>query len=97
MPFLLVLALVFDCSTSKLFVFLALILALTGCSLACTPSPTPPVPVPHVTDTACDWIPRLSVSTHDTEETKREVEAYELARQTKCRKNSGTPIAISGG
>lgn len=54
---------------------------LSSCALDCTTRP--PLP-PRVVDTGCDWIPVLSASANDTPDTKREVIAYESARQQKC-------------
>ncbi|MDN7893244.1 hypothetical protein QZM93_32045 [Burkholderia cepacia] len=53
---------------------------LAGCQTC------PPVPPARVIDTACTWVMPLTASTADTPETKREILAYELARQKNCKK-----------
>ncbi|WP_412021551.1 hypothetical protein [Burkholderia cepacia] len=54
---------------------------LAGCQ-TCPPAP------PRVVDTACAWVMPMTASTADTSETKREILAYELARQKNCPKVS---------
>ncbi|RQS22467.1 hypothetical protein [Burkholderia sp. Bp8995] len=44
----------------------------------------PTAPPPRVVDTACSWVMPLTASTADTVETKREILAYEIARQKNC-------------
>lgn len=52
---------------------------------ACTTQPTAP-PTQYVTRTVteCSWAPQLTASAADTPTTKREIIAYEKARQTNC-------------
>lgn len=73
--------------------------ALTAVALAaCAPSCPKSAPLPpRVIDTACDWVPALSASASDTEETRREVVAYETARQTNCRNHHSAHKTTSGG
>ncbi|WP_175770581.1 hypothetical protein [Burkholderia anthina] len=51
---------------------------LAGCQ-AC-----PTAPSARVVDTGCSWVMPMTASTSDTPETKREILAYELARQKNC-------------
>jgi len=51
---------------------------LSGCQTC------PPAPAPRVVDTGCSWVMPLIASAQDTPETKREILAYELARQKNC-------------
>lgn len=53
--------------------------ALAGCANEC-----PPPPPPRVVDTACAWVTPMTASAADTSATKREVVAYEIARQKNC-------------
>ncbi|MCA8026403.1 hypothetical protein [Burkholderia cepacia] len=53
---------------------------LAGCQTC------PTAPAPRVVDTACTWVMPMTASTADTPETKREILAYELARQKNCPK-----------
>ena len=65
---------------------------LSSCALDCTTQPQ----LPRVVDTACDWIPVLSASANDTPDTKREVIAYETARQRNCGSPRDTHSRTSG-
>jgi len=56
-----------------------LVLLLTGCAAA----DTKPIYVDRVVN-ECAWAPKLTFSTSDTPETKREIIAYETARQKNC-------------
>ncbi|HEM8998808.1 TPA: hypothetical protein U2T46_000843 [Burkholderia cenocepacia] len=51
---------------------------LAGCQTC------PPAPPARVVDTGCLWIKPMTASPADTSETKREILAYELARQKNC-------------
>ncbi|WP_175806487.1 hypothetical protein [Burkholderia cenocepacia] len=53
---------------------------LAGCQTC------PPVPPARVVDTGCLWVKPMTASPADTPETKREILAYELARQKNCAK-----------
>jgi hypothetical protein len=68
-----------------IYAFCATVLvALAGCAASCPP----PAPLPpKVIDTSCVSLPPLTIAASDTDETKREVIAYEIARKKKC---SGT-------
>jgi len=61
--------------------FLVPLLLLAGCA-AQQPAPQ----VQYVTRTVkeCSWAPQLTASSADTPATKREIIAYEKARQTNC-------------
>jgi hypothetical protein len=52
---------------------------LSGCAQNC-----PPPPAPRIVDTACAWVTPMTAASADTSETKREIIAYELARQKNC-------------
>ena len=56
-----------------------LIFLLAGCATA----DTKPVYVDRVVN-ECAWAPKITFSTNDTAETKREIIAYETAYQKNC-------------
>jgi hypothetical protein len=58
------------------------VLVLSGCAFSA--APPPPTPAPRIIDSACKWVPRLTASHDDTPATKREILAYEQARQENC-------------
>ncbi|MBB2928404.1 hypothetical protein [Paraburkholderia silvatlantica] len=58
---------------------LLIVAMLAGCAHDC-PAP----PAPRIVDTSCSWLSPMSASSADTPETKREVIAYEIARQKNC-------------
>lgn len=58
-------------------VIIAAAVLLAGCQTC------PTVP-PRIVDTACSWVMPMTASASDTPETKREILAYELARQKNC-------------
>jgi hypothetical protein len=62
----------------RFIIFLAAAL-LSGCAHEC-PAP----PAARVVDTACFWVAPMTASSADTAETKREIVAYEIARQNNC-------------
>lgn len=57
------------------------LLLLSACAAQ---SPAPQVQYVPRTVTECSWAPQLTASTADTPATKREIIAYESARQTNC-------------
>lgn len=61
----------------RLLIALA-IAALPGCAHVCPPA------APRVIDTGCAWAKPMTASSADTPDTKREIIAYELARQKNC-------------
>lgn len=61
-----------------LILFLIALVALAGCQVA------PPAPAPRVVDTACSWVVPMTADSADTAATKREIIAYEIARQKNC-------------
>ncbi|NIE67485.1 hypothetical protein [Burkholderia sp. Ax-1719] len=67
----------------RILILLTLIAALAGCAHDC-PAPA----APRIIDTSCSWLSPMTASSADTPETKREVIAYEAARQKNC---GGTP------
>lgn len=60
-------------------------LAITGCATT-APAPQPPqtVTVTKVVDTACDWVRPITASKADTDETKRQILAHDLAVAKNC-------------
>jgi hypothetical protein len=61
-----------------------LTVVLAGCATQC-PAPPPP----RIVDTACAWLTPMTADTADTAATKREVIAYEIARQKNCPTQKG--------
>lgn len=61
-------------------------LALSACGLC----PVAPAPQVRVIDSGCRWVVPMSASESDTDATKREIIAYEQARQANCRNGSRT-------
>ncbi|MFM0300025.1 hypothetical protein PQQ99_07845 [Paraburkholderia sediminicola] len=55
-----------------------IVIALAGCATC------PPPPAPRVVDTACSWVTPMTADASDTAATKREIIAYEIARQKNC-------------
>lgn len=66
--------------TMRILIVIAAAALLAGCQTC------PTAPPARVVDTACSWAMPLTASTSDTTETKREILAYELARQKNCPK-----------
>jgi hypothetical protein len=58
-----------------------MLIAAAALLAGCQTCPTVPS---RVVDTACSWVTPMTASTADTSETKREILAYELARQKNC-------------
>ncbi|WP_250451227.1 hypothetical protein [Caballeronia sp. ATUFL_M2_KS44] len=60
-------------------------LATGGCATT-VPTPQPPqtVTVTKVVDTACDWVKSITVSKADTDQTKRQILAHDLAVAKNC-------------
>ncbi|MCA8075394.1 hypothetical protein [Burkholderia cepacia] len=59
-----------------------MMLAAAALLAGCQTCPT--APTARVVDTACSWVMPMTASMADTPETKREILAYELARQKNC-------------
>lgn len=58
-------------------------LAIAGCATT-TPQPPQTVTVTKVVDTACDWVKPITASKADTDDTKRQILAHDLAISKNC-------------
>ncbi len=62
----------------RILILLA-VATLAGCAHEC-----PPPPAPRIVDTSCSWVTAMTADAADTAATKREIIAYEIARQKNC-------------